>query len=107
DLRPGGRPYANLAQPNNLATLLLFGLLASVYLRECAVLGRFPSALCSCLLLFGIALTQSRTAVLGLLVLAGWLLFARRCGWSTRSRELFIGLAVFFAMLWGLPHLQS
>src|SRR5690554_5718921 len=33
-LKPGSRPYANIAQPNNLATLLGFGLAAVLYLFE-------------------------------------------------------------------------
>jgi len=34
ELRPGGRPYANFAQPNSLATFLTMAVFASCYLYE-------------------------------------------------------------------------
>lgn len=62
------RPFANLAQPNNLATLLLWGCLACAW-------GYWRKLLCARValtlglyLVFGIALTQSRTALLGMLL---------------------------------------
>lgn len=58
----GNRPFANFGQPNNLATFLTLGTLACLYFYEKRLIPNIvliPSAL---ILLFSIALTQSRTA---------------------------------------------
>lgn len=61
DLPAGGRPFANLAQPNNLATLLCMGLAGTLYLYELGRLGRVSATLIGIVLVFSVALTQSRT----------------------------------------------
>lgn len=69
-----GRPSANLGQPNQLGTLLLWGLLACVWgMTRQKIRGRF-AALAAVYLVFGIVLTQSRIASITLLVLtvAAW-----------------------------------
>lgn len=58
----GNRPYANFGQPNNLSTFLIIGLMGALYLyekRKASLWFLIPSSL---ILLFSIALTQSRTA---------------------------------------------
>ncbi|MBJ9722061.1 O-antigen ligase C-terminal domain-containing protein [Acinetobacter calcoaceticus] len=58
----GNRPYGNFGQPNNMATFLIVGLLGCLYLYEknkAAVWLLLPSAL---IILFTIALSQSRTS---------------------------------------------
>lgn len=58
----GNRPYANFGQPNNLSTFLVMGLMGGLYLyekRKESLWLLIPSSL---ILLFTIALTQSRTA---------------------------------------------
>lgn len=95
----GARPYANMAQPNQLATLLLWGLLAcgwGVWRRQ---LGRTAALLAAAFLLVGLALTQSRAGALGLLalVLATW--WWRRL-WEARHVPQYVaGLAVFYAVV--------
>ncbi len=68
------RPAGNLGQPNQLATLLMWGLLAVLwaYLRK--LLGAKLSTGAVTFLLVGLALTQSRTSLLsvGLMVVAVW-----------------------------------
>ncbi len=73
-----GRPLANVGQPNNLSTLLVWGLVAVWWGHSRRVVGHAVACLAAALLLFGVALTQSRTGwvAVGLLVLAGW--FGRR-----------------------------
>src|SRR5690606_16518077 len=61
ELRPGGRPYANFAQPNNLATFLTMSVLAACYLYEAKVYNKYVLGILCAFLLFGVALTQSRT----------------------------------------------
>lgn len=70
DLPSGGRPYANLAQPNNLATLLCMAVAAVFYTYEKNKLGRLSAGFLVAFLLFGVALTQSRTPWVGFLVVA-------------------------------------
>lgn len=58
----GNRPYGNFGQPNNMATFLIVGLLGCLYLYEknkVTVWLLLPSAL---IILFTIALSQSRTS---------------------------------------------
>jgi len=58
----GNRPYGNFGQPNNMATFLIVGLLGCLYLYEknkLTVWLLLPSAL---IILFTIALSQSRTS---------------------------------------------
>lgn len=58
----GNRPYANMAQPNNLATLLIVSLMACVYFYEKKSIKNIYLIPFSLILLFSVALTQSRTA---------------------------------------------
>ncbi|WP_447500698.1 Wzy polymerase domain-containing protein [Acinetobacter oleivorans] len=58
----GNRPYANFGQPNNMATFLIIGLLGCLYLYEknkVTLWLLLPSAL---IILFTVALSQSRTS---------------------------------------------
>lgn len=64
----GSRPYANMAQPNNLATLLIIALIMSMYLAWKDSLNKFTVFILSICFLAGIVLTQSRTVWLFLLV---------------------------------------
>lgn len=61
ELRPGGRPYANFAQPNSLATFLTMAVFASCYLYEAKKYNQNILCLLCAFLIFGIVLTQSRT----------------------------------------------
>ena len=98
-LAPGGRPYANLAQPNHLATLLGLGIAASLYLFERHKLHRLVAGLIAAWLGFGLLMTQSRTGWLFLALLAGWWLAGRRY-LRLRFGPLVVGLAVFAIGVW-------
>lgn len=78
DLPIKGRPYANFAQPNNLATLLSLGLAALAYLYEFRKFAAISAAFIAIVLLFCIALTESRTPWVGVLVFVGW--------WGVKAR---------------------
>ena len=56
------RPYANFAQPNNMATFLVMSLMACLYLCETQKLKTWLLSLCAVLIIFAIALSQSRTS---------------------------------------------
>ena len=59
-----GRPYANLAQPNQLASLLLWGALGMWWIRAKGYIGPRIGACAAAFILFGVALTESRAAAL-------------------------------------------
>lgn len=72
------RPSANLSQPNHLGTLLVLGLVAAHFLFKQAWMSRALLHLISALLSFGIALTASRTALLGVIAVVAWHAYAQR-----------------------------
>jgi O-antigen ligase len=74
----GDRAMANLGQPNQLGTLLLMGLAALVLLFELFKISRVLLILGSLLLTWAIVLTESRSAMLSALVLAGFFCYKIR-----------------------------
>lgn len=92
DLNPARRPGANLAQSNHLATLLCMGLAGLLYLWERRLLSWQTSSFMGVLLLFGLALTQSRTSWIVSLGFTGW------CLWHYRAGNL--RLAPVYPLLW-------
>lgn len=103
-----GRPFANFGQPNQLGTLLLWGVLAlgwgalRGYMRPPIMLGA------TVYLLFGLALTASRTAWIGvvLVVLAAWYW---RALWPWRyTPQVVTGLAIgFFSFALIIPAITN
>lgn len=94
----GNRPYGNLGQPNQLATLLLWGVLASGWGFVTGRVRPLFAVAFAAFLLFGVALTQSRTAWLGLMLIvaAAWLW---RGLWSScRLPWVVTGLGLFFVL---------
>lgn len=102
-LVPGQRPMANLGQPNNLATLILWGLAALWWAWSRRRVGSAVATLAAVWLTFGLLLTQSRSGALGLVLLAA--LAAVRAGDAGRPvdrRWLVVVLATFVlgSVLW-------
>lgn len=64
-----GRPGANLGQPNNLSMLLVWGLIAVWWGYAQERLGAAAAFLAVAFLLVGVALTQSRTGMVAVLLL--------------------------------------
>lgn len=102
------RPFANLGQPNQLGSLLLLGLLAVVWGQIRGWFNNYLVVVLAVFILFGVALTQSRTALLSAnlacFVLAVWA--------HTRSlnkfKWLLVGFCIYlFALFFGLPHLYT
>jgi O-antigen ligase len=75
DLPPGGRPYANLAQPNHLATLMGLGAAAGLFAFEQRRIGAWTTTLLLSWLGLGLLMSQSKTGWLfvGVLGLGAWL----------------------------------
>jgi len=94
------RPYANFGQPNQLATFLIWGLLAGAWAH---VLGKLRAAIAivfAMFLLFGLALTASRTAwiAIAILVIAVWgwrrVWPDRRFAWVVTLLAAYFGVCV-------------
>src|SRR5436305_13326901 len=85
EILDGMRAAANLAQSNNLATLIGFGAVGLLLLREQRRIGAAAAIALLLVLLGGLSLTQSRMALLfgPVIVLGVWL--ARRHGQPLRT----------------------
>jgi O-antigen ligase len=86
------RPGANLGQTNQLATFVLFSLASLVYLFESQRVRVVTALPMAAILLFGLAITESRTGALSLLLMAVW--------WTTKRRSLDFVLSNWAVGLW-------
>jgi O-antigen ligase len=93
-----GRAVGNMRQPNHLSSLLLWAVVASVWLGEARVLRRWGSTLLALLFIFVVVLTASRTGALSMLLLAAWGLFDRRL--ARESRWLLAVSPLLYAAFW-------
>jgi Virulence factor membrane-bound polymerase, C-terminal/O-Antigen ligase/Protein glycosylation ligase len=99
--RAGARPYANLGQPNHLASLLALACVAAVWLFESRQIGPVGATLALAWLGSGLVMTQSRTAWVFVLLLAGSALWMRRrTALRTRPLAVAIGIAAFATAVW-------
>lgn len=108
DLPPGGRPFANFAQPNNLATFLCLGVLSTFYLFEKKKINYKVGSILALFILLGLALTQSRT------VWCFFFCFLIWWGWkyrdiNTRLKKTipFIFFVIFGLILFSLPYISD
>jgi O-antigen ligase len=92
-----GRAVGNMRQPNHLSSLLLWGIIAVVWLGEARV-WRHGVWACALLLVFGVVLSGSRTGALGTGVLLLWGLLERRFSRETRWRLALMPLA--YLLFW-------
>ncbi|RRV68593.1 hypothetical protein EGI99_10110 [Stutzerimonas stutzeri] len=97
DIAIGARPYANLAQANNFATLLCLGLAGIAYLYQKARVGRLAACLTCLTLLFCLALTQSRTPWITLIAV---IIF-----WHWKSSAPNLRLSTTHLISWALIYL--
>lgn len=109
-IAPGemGRAIGNLAQPNHLATLLLMGLVAYAYLYKEKIFGTPSFVLGVSFLSIALAMTQSRTGLLGALVIALFSGFKRdRIAPGVSVLVLTIWVGMIFAVSRLLPVLSN
>lgn len=117
DMKIGDRPYANLAQPNQLATLLMLALASVAFLFEARLIRAWIAMASAIVLAFGLAMTQSRTPLLAFcLVVPSYLLMRKRTALrlSTLALALIAAVFVLTALEWSslnkallLPHASS
>ncbi|MDA8482035.1 Wzy polymerase domain-containing protein [Pseudomonas resinovorans] len=108
DLPPGGRPFANLAQPNNLATLISCGLVSLLYLVEKKRVLPVLATFFAVGLVVGLVLTQSRTPWVGaIILLVWWLLKCKQGDLKTRFGTLFIGVFGYAVAVLSFPDIAQ
>lgn len=103
DMPPGGRPFANLAQPNQLATLLLLGIAGLMFLWESGKSTAFSTLAAALVLIFGLVMTGSRSVFLTLAWLVpAYIFLRRRCQLRTTPSAFFflIGIFLITGLLW-------
>ncbi|MEB3767245.1 PglL family O-oligosaccharyltransferase [Acinetobacter sp. MD2] len=112
----GNRPYANFAQPNNMATFLMMSLMGCLYLFEQRRLPTWLLGLGAALLIFTIALSQSRTPWVACVVLSAYFIWKRHSLKRFKLTHLFAWVIGYIACLllvpilngvlvqWGLSH---
>ncbi|OAL86916.1 polymerase [Acinetobacter sp. SFD] len=69
------RPYANFAQPNNMATFLVMALMSCLYLYEKKKIQTKWLFVCAVVIVMGVALSQSRTAWVAAIAIMLYLAF--------------------------------
>jgi len=105
DMMPGGRPFANLAQPNHLCSLFALALIATLRGFEQGRLRGPVATMASAWFGFGMVMTQSRTGWLLVFVFALWFVLMRRQVGLKLSPLAVAGgaLAFVLAVLWWEP----
>lgn len=107
-LRTTTRPYANFAQPNNMATFLLMSLLAGLYLYEKKKIQTKWLVAAASMMLATLALSQSRTSWVACLCIIMYLAYQQFKGYI-RIKWYFIAtwLAVFVGLIFLFPALSG
>ena len=94
----GDPAMGNLAQPNQLATLLLMGIVAYTYFFERRIIGRFTFVLGLSVLTAVLVLTHSRAGMLGVAVIGGFFFMKRNHIASRISPGSVVAWVIMFAM---------
>lgn len=79
-----GRASGNVRQPNHLASLLLWSMIAVAWAHESGRLRPWQGLAMQVVLLLAVVLSASRTGLVGTVLLAAWGLFDRRLSRSAR-----------------------
>lgn len=95
------RPFANMGQPNNLATLLFIGFFSNILLFKNSKIKTEFYVVISVILMIGIALTQSRTSWLVFIALLILSFFKKKLG---VFGNLLKSSTVFFCLVFILPY---
>lgn len=103
DLPPGGRPFANVGQPNNFCTLCFLGLCGLLWLQQRQKVNGAVFWLGAGFLLWGMVMSQSRTGWLQIGLLVVWVLAMRGRAGLRITRAQLLALGALFAggtLLW-------
>ena len=100
-----GRATGNVRQPNHLSSLLLWSVVAAIWLGEARVIHRGVAWVLAAVFIEVIVLSASRTGLLGMVALMGWGLLDRRL--SRATRILLLCSPLVYLGLWGLTSVWS
>jgi len=103
DLGPGARPFANLAQPNHLATLLGLAIIALLRWYELNRIRGWVTAFAAGWLAIGLLMTQSRTGWLIVVAIpVAWQILRRQAKLRLRAGPVIMGVlaCVVGLLLW-------
>ncbi|MCU4436196.1 pilin glycosylation ligase domain-containing protein [Acinetobacter bereziniae] len=90
------RPYGNLAQPNQMGTILLMGIASSWYVYEKKNEKSIALLFTTLIILFSVVLTQSRTSWLIILLLFLYYLYKKKICYLKITTKKIIFLILFF-----------
>lgn len=108
DIKIGQRPYANFAQPNNMATFLVMSLMACLYLYEKQKLKTELIVIAAVIILVGVVLSQSRTSWLASLCLLTYLGYQQYRGvMRIKWRYSLLWFAAFIGLIFIAPALSQ
>ena len=93
-----GRAVGNMRQPNHLSSLLLWAIVAAVWLGEARVVKRWGSTLLALLFVFVVVLSASRTGALSMGLLLLWGALDKRL--SRQARLLLVLSPVVYGLFW-------
>lgn len=96
DLPPGGRPFANVGQPNHFSTLCFVGLCGVLWLYESQRIRGPVFLLVASVLLVGMVASQSRTGWLQVGMLVAWGLVTRGRAALRISKMYLLSVGVMF-----------
>lgn len=108
DLEPGARIYANLAQPNHFATLLLLGLTGLLFLFEARKINVKAAMGAVLLLVLGLVMTGSRSVLLAwawLLVL--YVPLRKRCQLRISGGAITVVGVFYFTVVFAWPAINE
>lgn len=105
----GNRPYANFNQPNNLSTFLLLSFISLLYLYEKRAINSLILAISSFILLWGITLTQSRTAWVCVLFIIAYIFIQNKKKnlFNFNSKKVVEFSILFIVMVISLPYVNK
>ena len=104
----GNRPYANMAQPNHLATFLYAGICSCWYLFEKYRINKIQLVISGGVLLFSVVLTQSRTAWLITVFISFFLFhYVRKKSLRLSKKTILYSIVYFIFVSLVLPYLNS
>jgi Cation transport ATPase len=106
----GNRPYANLAQTNQLSTFLILSVISCWYLFEKERFNNFLLTFICVVCIFCITLTQSRVAWINIFFITAFYLsisFIKKYNFKLKYKTFYCFLCWFLLCVWFLPYINS
>lgn len=103
----GSRPFANFAQPNNMATFQIISFLGLIYLYIKHKINFYLLLILSIVFIFSIILTQSRTAIVALISLLLVLIFFRKITHIKILAYYFFSVIIYFLLSFYLVDISN